>query len=169
MNRTAIALVMALVPWAAGCRRGPTELVSKECGAAITMPAPHTYEPYTSGAEGMSYSTYQYRAVRDGVTYGLVCIPDWKKLMDGREDPEEALDSFMQGVLMDGEDKLLSEHDVTVHSIRGHEFMTKRTADMRRNRVYVFPTGVIYTFVIGSDVGLPPADQFLDSLRRVTP
>jgi hypothetical protein len=165
MNRTAIALVM-LLPSAAGCR-GSTDLVSKECGAAITMPARPVYEPSASVIEGKTITSHQYRALRDGITYGFVCTD--APLMEGK-DPEELLDSATQGFLMGVHAELITEHNLSLQSIRGRELVMKTASDMMRNRTYLLsPNSTIDIWVRGADVGSPAADRFFDSLRLVAP
>jgi hypothetical protein len=162
MNRTAILLFLFV--WAAGCGK-PTDLVSKECGVTITMPARPIYEPSTSVIAGDNITNHQYRALRDGITYGFVCIPV-AKLMEGHE-AGEALDSVREGFLNADDKGIVSEHDLSLQSIPGREFVMKRAPDMQRNRVYLFPNSMVYTWVISSEAGIasPAADRFFDSLR----
>jgi hypothetical protein len=167
MNRTAMALLM-LLPCAAGCNR-PADLVSKECGVAFTMPARPVHEPFATDVEGSNITSHQYRTLRDGITYGFVCTPQAKP-MEGIA-PREALDSAKKGFLIDGDKELVTEHDLSLQSIRGRELVMKTSAYMMRNRVYLFPNGMVNIWVIGSegDVASPAADDFFDSLRLASP
>jgi hypothetical protein len=168
MNRTAMALVMLLL-CATGCHR-PTDLISKDCGVAITMPARPVHEPFASVIEGDSIASHQYRTLRDGITYGFVCSPLTRKLTEGK-DPQEALDSAKKGLLIDGDKELVTEHDLSLQSNRGREFVMKTSAYMMRNRVYLLPNSIVNIWVIGSatDVGAPAADRFFSSLRLASP
>ena len=160
-------LLGMLLPWAAGCGRVPTELVSRECGVAITMPVPPTYEPSTFVVEGETLTNHQSRALLDGITYGFVCTPA-PGLMDGKS-PQELFDSMKQGWLIDGDNRLVTEHAVALQGHRGLELvMTKKASgETIRNRGFMFANAAINISVIGSaaDVARPVADHFLDSLR----
>src|SRR5258708_32638108 len=145
MNRTAVALVMLLL-WAAGCS-GSTDLVSKECGAAITMPARPVDEPSDSVVDGKPITYHQYRSLQDGITYGFVCAPR-AALMEGK-DAEQALDSARKGFLIDGDKQLLTEHNVSLQSIQGREFLLTAATYMMRDRVYLFPNSTVNVWVIG--------------------
>jgi hypothetical protein len=166
MIRIAVLLVM-LLPWTVGCRGAPTELVSKECGVAITMPGAPIYEPVTFVVQGESVTNHQSRVLQDGVTYGFICTVS-PGLADGHT-PEEQLASARQGLLLSGNKKLIAEHSVMLQGQRGLELVMAMTAsgDTLRNRVFMFPNTAVSISVIGSntDVALPVADRFLDSLR----
>ncbi|MGE5244261.1 MAG: hypothetical protein ACM3SQ_08550 [Betaproteobacteria bacterium] len=164
-NRTTVALVTILL-WGAGCSAS-TDLVSKECRTAVTMPARPVYEPSDSVVDGKPITYHQYRSLQDGITYGFVCAPR-TKLMEGK-DVDQAFNSVRQGFLIDGDKQLLSEHNVLLKTIQGREFLLKAAAYMMRDRVYLFPDSMVNVWVIGSqaDVASAAADRFLDSLRVV--
>ena len=152
-------------------RSTPTELVSKECGVAITMPGLAVYEPETFVVEGDTLTNHRSRVLRNGITYGFVCTPA-PGLMDGST-LEESLDSAKQGWLLSGDKRLISEHDVTLGRLHGLELVMSMTQSGQtiRNRLFMFPNSAVNISVIGSpaDVALPVAEQFLDSLRLLSP
>lgn len=164
MNRITVALVTILL-WGPGC--SASDLVSKECGIAITMPARPVYEPSDSVVDGKPITSHQYRSLQDGITYGFVCTPH-AKLMEGK-DVEQALNSVRQGFLIDGDKQLLTEHNVSLKTIQGREFLLKAATFMMRDRVYLFPNSMVNVWVIGSqaDVASAAADRVFDSLREV--
>jgi hypothetical protein len=166
MNRFTMSLLLFAL-WAVGCRSAPTELVSKECGVAITMPGPPIYEPVTVVIQGETLTNHQSRVLNDGITYGFVCTPA-PGLGDGKT-PQELIASAKQGMLLSGNKTFVSERDVTLHGQRGLELVMTMTqsGDTLRNRMFMFPNAAVNISVIGSKaaVALPVADRFLDSLR----
>ena len=163
MNRAAMFLAL-LVPWAAGCRMTPTELVSKECGVSITMPGPPAYERSTSVVQGETIMNHQYRVAQGGTTYGLICTG--ASTLDGKN-LNDALDNAKKGFLYDGSKHFVAEHDVTLQGLRGRELVMTASGNTIRNRIYLFPDVTLNISVIGSEaaVTLPAADRYLDSLR----
>jgi hypothetical protein len=168
MKRTALILIVFL-PWAVGCRMTPTELVSKECGVAITMPGPPSYETSTFILEGKTVTQHQSRVLKDGVTYGFICTPV-SSLTDGQR-PQDAFASAKQGLLINGDRRLISEREVALQGRPGLDVVMEMTPTGQRvrHRLFMFQDVTIDASIIGSeaDVALPAAGQFVESLRLV--